>query len=517
LLSVTGQTSDKKVMSKTSRTPLLERTLRVGEREIPYVELGAYAALAIYFLSTVFSIRPFLNQEILGIAFWWTAEPGNFLYDLFDPLKTDGYPGRFRYVEYLFEAFYWKAMKNGLLPKDLYDYANLTLTALISFLLYRFTAKRDLTRLQRFCVVALLVLSVPAFMTQVYHFRKAKVLVSLLFLLVVMICEWEPEERFNRLKGGLLAALGFIGVLTDPFFILIAPVLAVCHQFARSGNWSECKWLAGGMFAGLGAAALLNGVIGPRYNPRCALAWTSIPNKPPTLISLSNLPYLYDLLPDLFFPNFPTGLTTTLSVALLMGLIGLAIFYRREIIANCPWIGAFLATLVISTFLIRPDSANYRFASYYGYPLILMMALALTDIFSRLSPKSSPQIYRLLPFACAFIVVFHQFSTKPSFQNWRGYRFLTPQAQARYERDDAELTRINAYLSGGATSPYKFEIDNSHLQVFGFTDTYEKNEEGPQRQRSNLAYFLMPMLFHKDIEAGRVKLVRDAPFAYQRP
>lgn len=454
-----------------------------------------------YYLWTLYAADPFIQQEIIGLAFWWTRGDLNFFQSLFDPHKTDGYPGRFRYLEYLTEAGYWNLVRMGWVPHHLYDFFNLLLVAMIGFFLFKIARRNGLSRGESWVCLAFFWLSIPAFMVVAFHFRKAKVLATLWLAMLLYLFSLPERQKFRLAK----IALVILGCFSDPFFILFAPLLGGVLDFQeRPRTFFRLQDVFTGLCISAFLVLLINGWIGPQFHPACRVVLTEIPHKPKELFALGNLKQFQSVLPDIFAPALFHRKEMFVGWV-LSGLLACLFWFRlRPKIP--PYFLAFILSVFTTAFAIQPAPHESRFSSYYGFMLIFILSLALMEWLRWVRDKSNTWRFGVLGIVLVCVGL-HQWQKEEVLSRWRERHFTLPTTRTKFLTDYQELLEINQYLKQKHGAPYLLKIDFSNLESFSFRDLYEKGEEHLHRRRTYLAYFLMPILYESAIEKGEIMIV----------
>lgn len=460
-----------------------------------------------YYAWTVFSPPPFLQQEVISPAVWWNDPNTSFTEVLFDTQKTDRAPGRFRYAHYLFEAAYWKAFKAGWMPKDLYDYSAFVITCLLGCILFGIARRRRLGVLEALLISAFFVLSVQSFMITVFHHRKAKYLVSILFILIIMLA---PKYRIPS-RRHILSGISFVGFFTDPVFILLAPLLAISLDIHyRGSKYPITVAVLKGMFLGGISFLLLNGVIGPLFTENCQLLLTEIPDKPTPLLNFANTKIFYRILPDLIAPMKYSGNTLPIVWVLMAAYAGITSFLLLKGFRQCPFLIGFLLILIPAAFLVQPDAVGGRYASYYGHPILLLFVLAWVDVLSFAKSHNWKWLQRG---TCAFLLLFiilHQTAKLDVY--WRWVQRCVPENETakKYISDYNLIKYLSKRLKQSPNVPFYVTLDYSNAKVNGPLDSiYDLQKGENQQQHTILAYGMIPILFDREIKSGSLVLRKN--------
>lgn len=469
-----------------------------------------YLFLAALFLYLCFSHPPFIQQEIIGQAFWWAYLKNPFLESLFNPYAMDSHLGRFRYWEYLLEAGYWKSMRNGWLPKDLYDYFAILATVQISSLIYAICCRRKLSNLATFLLVAVFVLGAPSFMVVTWNYRKAKYLASCLLVVLAFLLE---KTRGNRSRFFLpVMNCTVLGVFTDPFFTLLSLCLGLGYDLCeREKRWGRTLSVGAGLFLGACFVVVLNGIVGPLFNEMCKLLTTSIPDKPEVYLSVSNFSFIFEMLPDLFFP----GLWVDFEAFSILGIFFLgwyALFLWgafRGRARQSPLIFAFLMCLPAGAFLVRPVGNVGMYAGYYGHPTFLLFVLSFVDIATYFRTEGRKTYRSLVYLLLIVIIVCHQEGKDSVFRVWTEHHVEHAGTKRKFDNDYRELQNIRAYLKKNSKEPYHLSLDTETLKEFYFRRKYEMDQPDLKTRHTTLAYVMIPVMFHQEIEQNRLVLFHE--------
>jgi len=470
------------------------------QTKIIFTLLGV-AGLGVWFLS-LWTTDPFIQQEVVGKAFYWARDGAPFLETLFNGNLMDGHLGRFRYVEYLSHALYWNGIRLGLLPRTLYDLSAAVVTLIIIGMLFSYWKRRGLSTPIVFFVVALVLFSSQSYMVIVFHYRHAKYIVSL--LLMCLMYFWADRNQTRDLgwettETTVLVSLGVIGTLTDPYFILMAPVLALSCDLFQSRNYYITKRLLLGIALGGVAVVLLNGIIGPQFSSKAYLVLWKIPNKPRHLLALSNLINWPQLLPEMllpkllpFIPRFIIAMTSLLS---LLGLWAFLVFKKRE---KLPFLTAFVLCLPVQAILVLPrDSGHY--AGYHGHVIYLLFVMAAAELFF-LWKTSLRNSVALLSVLCTVLVA-HQFGKHKIYDSWT--RSHLGSAEFKFRQDRELITQLREQLKHVGENPIEIRLDYTKVRRKDFPAKYYKTD-GPQSHTS-VAYNLLPIFFAKERRSGKLK------------
>jgi len=466
---------------------------------------GCLISLFGFLIWSIFSKQPFLQQEMLGQLTWWTHNSTGILDTLFDPSKNDTHPGRFRYVEYLFEALYWKVFTAGFLPRDLYDYSAFLFTGILCVLLIQIAKHIKLHPQEVLLCLALFLLSSQTFMIHVYHFRKAKIITSVLLILTVFFLQ---KEKKSGIRWGAVLT-GLVGFFTDPTFILLVPLVALCMDTAY-----DQKKLPrfGSVLLGLGLGfcglIVINGVIGPLFNPGTRLILTEIIQKPYGLLNPQSIPLFFDILRDLLAPMGFSGskaILGWLSLGLFLSFV-VACLVRAPM--KCPFLILFLLSLPVGAFLVRPAHGLAMHGGYYGHPLMVLFVLAWMDIFKCLRNISKPAYHKLAYGTLVLIIGLCQVGKKDVFAVWESHHLNNSITKAKFDNDYREISNIREFLKLEAKEPFVLSLDYSKMGPLLFDSIYEFGELGTERDRTLLAYVGIPHIFKREIAEGKIRIIR---------
>jgi hypothetical protein len=440
------------------------------------------------YLLQVFSSAPYLQHEILGQAFWWTRSGENFWALLFDSERMDCFPGRFRYVEYLLEAGLWKASALGIIPRDLYDYLAICLTLLCGACLLRACKRHGLSLLSTMALLSFFLLSTQAYMVSVFHFRKAKILVALFFFVLYELSEsWKKRER-----KGLVVFLGFLGVLTDPFWILFAPFfsLALDLKEKRKGipmtGWLMTGWALGGL-----SVILLNGFVGPRFSPNAQLYLIHPPGVPVNFFRLENIFSFYKIALDVL------GLIAN-RWAILWAI---SLFFILFSLSRTPLMIFWGLSLLLGAYLIEPSTERAFFSGYYGYVFLVFFVVALLDVFRNAGPRARTA----LQLAIIFFMICHQTKKSDVFAGWKSFHTESSQVARKLEADRKEISSILKHLKK-SKEPYYFVLDKRENPVMRLSGALYTDDKG-NWERTDLSYLYVPAVFRREVESGKIVLL----------
>jgi len=446
-----------------------------------------------YVAWTVFGTMPFLQQEVIGHANWWNHPSLGFFQTLFDQNKMDAHPGRFRYVNYLVEAVYWKIYALSVMPKDFYDFLSLGVSALLAFLTFTIAKRRGLSTAICLLLAGLLLLSAHTYLLAVYHHRKAKYLISLLLVLLL---------GFRKLNSTWsTTVLGTMGVLTDPTFIVLAPILTIILDWhLRTVRFLLTRYLLIGFFLGALLVVLLNGFIGPLFNSTCQL-FPEISNRPFGLLNFGSIPLFFDILPDLFLPNL-LNLQPSVGWVLMAIYWVIAFMLLLQSPRRYPFLLAFVVGLPIFAFLVRPASFRNMYTGYYGHPAFVLFVLSWIDIFLAMRKN------RWATAGCALLLLVsitaHQLQKKTVFNKMARAHVYRPSTLAKYVRDYRLIKELGKNLRRPLDRPYQLQLDYSNLKEALFDGVYEYGETGKERKHTLIAYVMLPLIFRNEIESGQL-------------
>jgi hypothetical protein len=458
-----------------------------------FLVIGFLIALFCY---NVFSATPFLQHEIFGQVYWWNHSDFGFWETLFDGMKMDSGFGRFRYIEYLAEAFYWKLMVGGFLPKDLYDYFGLLTVGICAFFLYKISKEKNLKPLEIALCLAFFLLSTHAFLAVVFHFRKAKAIVAILFVLILWVSE-KPWKPFWSAVS--LGVIGFLGFFSDPYFILPAPAFVLSLDFARK-NYSRSTALLTGMATAFFALLIINGAIGPRIHPNTKLVFHNFDGKPPGVLSMSQLPEFPRILQDMVLPAYAGKIGWG-----LVGFFFLILFL--QIRKRAPEWGltlGFLVTLPVCAFLIVPVENRFSYSGYYGYPLLILLTVLFMNICKFLRTYFSPSIYFAGLTAILLLICIHQSNQKIAFRHWVDHQLLPKGGEPRVMADYQEFKKIAKFFRENPNGRYALQLDTRNINIRLGSNIYF--DEDSLQKHTDLAYILIPLVFRREIQKGQLSL-----------
>jgi hypothetical protein len=465
--------------------------------------LGAFLCLIIGGIASfqIFTSTPFVQQEIVFQAHWWN-DGSSLLSSLFDPKRNDGAPGRFRYIEYLAEALYWKLAAVPLIPRTLHDYFAWLGSWIMSFFFLQIFRKRRLSLLSQALLFCLFWLGIPTFMVTTWHYRKAKFIVGFLFLLIALHLELGKRRPW-------LLPLWLMGCLTDPFFVVLAPLLPLSHDLShRAKKFVNTRYALMGLLLSAALVFFLNAVIGPTFHKGTAFIWDHIPGKPENFLNVSQWRLFPQILPQL------AGLTENeilKGAAAWMGILFFLVLYfcaRRSLANRGNWILCFLFSLPLAAILVHP-SYNHEgiFLSYYGYPIFILFVLSLVDILEM--AEKWPERARSVPLFAwgtwgllAFTIVFHQFHREQVFAKWVHDHVGGKRVNEKWATDYKLIRDLRAELSHENTKNITLGFDWANFRSDEPMHIY--SDWGSRQEHTSLAYLLIPLLFRQEIKEGRL-------------
>lgn len=444
---------------------------------------------------------PFIEAEMVVKAYWWNHPGHSFLYKIFDPTMNDGEPGRFRYVDYLAEALYWELTRLGVLPRDLYDYFAIAFNLIVAGLLYGTARCKSLSRLTSFLIPAAFLLSCHVFHTTLFHYRKAKMIVSIEMLLLIWLFSLEE----GRKRFWAILSLSGLGVLTDPYFILIAPLLLLVTEGKAVLQRTDATRAMGLGFVASGVIILLlNGVIGPQFNPNCALIPPTLHDTTGTLLTpLNSLRFLL-ILPDLLAPVWVMRAPIVAwgwTLLVVVAFSSLVVRYKSQTGLT------FLLSLPLMAFLLKPAPEEAVFSGYYGHALLVLFLVALMEILARTGESNLVKALTVLFFAVTLGL--HQSAKEDAYVIWRMGHLEKQVTAQKFWNDYEELVKIDLHVKSKSAEPYLFRLDVNNYKTIKMEAVYEKNETGHERKHTTLAYLLVPSLFREEILSGKIKVVPD--------
>jgi hypothetical protein len=460
------------------------------------------------YLANVFSFLPFLQHELIGQAFWWTQEGEKFLNLIFDSERMDCFPGRFRYVEWLTQAAYWRAMSQGWLPRDLYDLVAIALSIGSACLLAGICRRKGLRPFETFLIVSFFLLSTHVFMIAVFNFRKAKVYASFFFLLMLYLSARKVQTRTLKLS---YMAIGIIGFITDPYFILLSPLVALAADISQGEKrLVHTRALSIGLILGAMLVIFLNNIVGPHFSSSSQLFFTSIPGKPKVFISFSNIPYFYNLIPDIVFPNLfdrQMALLGWALIALFVGLTSLMIWRRWQ---QFGWVLLFVASLPIGAFFILPVRDNAYFSGYYGHTFLVLFTVSLVEVLLFLRHRTKPVFLTLAYVFILFVAVCHQIAKPITLDKWQRVYSASDGARKKVFQDYAQILEINKHLVSNRKDPYVLVLDSWKLDKLYLSKGQYFDNDGAL-EHTDVGYLLIPAMFRKEFDAGRLRIQLNKP------
>lgn len=456
-----------------------------------------YLMLALYFLSTLALQEPFLHPEAVLQAHWWNEAGVSFWNVLFDSWKTDQHPGRFRYVVYLVEGTYWRLFKAGWIPSTFYDFFAIVCNCTIALLLFLSARAAKAKPLLTFAIVALFLLSTPVFMTSTWHCRKAKYIVTLWFALTLYLRE---KKTMSGTFSWPLVAVTIAGVFTDPYFILLYPLLILALDLQK-GSWVGVRSLIAGYGLGFLGICLLNGVVGPLINQRTQLVFHHFEHIPVYYFNLRNLEMLpvlgLDFIGPLMLLRHPN-----LGWLFLFVSLGTAALVCWRIERKPYLFLAFLLSLPIAAFMVLPKLSTARFGTYYGHPVFFLFVVGILDLFLSLDRRLS-KFSTYAPVALFAVIVLHQMGRYPLFFGWRTGAFgAKPVSLVRYNEDEILLNQLRQRRWDVAT-PFRIRLEgkDEYREEWGYTYPVPG---APNLPHHDLGYLLVPLLFEKQIQRGEL-------------
>lgn len=460
----------------------------------------AFLTLSVYFLFSVFSVEPFIQNEVVGQAHYWTNSPYAFWEVLLDPNLNGDKPGRFRFLEYLAEGGYWKLMHAGLLPKTLYDLASLTLVLATGGLLYAYAKKRGLGAWAALLCLGFFLLGCPNFMVVVFHYRKAKILAS--FLLALLLTS---ETLFSLRSRWLYGVLGFLGVFVDPTFILFAPLVTLANDVSRNELTRTVRLLAG---FGLAVPTIwvFNAVIAPRFTAQADFTlWVS--DRPKRYLNVANWLFAPEIFPDWISPGHGAGFWLHGGEILLcLGAIG----FTTWLVRSQRWREYFIAAaipaiILIGAFLVRPSRSNAEFAAYYGHTAFTLFSFSLVEGGLLLRPVPIVAFRRAAVVLLLLSIGFHQAFRTELLNRWKDFHVIDKE---RFAKDYSDFRAIKVALVSKKPFTLTLEgVDKQSNTRMAFDAQFKPLGRG--YHRTTFGYFLIPVLFHRELSTGQLQLVTD--------
>lgn len=462
------------------------------------------------YLFSIFDAIPFLQHEMVGQAHWWIQSKDSMLHLLFDSQRMDCHPGRFRYLEYLVQAGYWKLTALGVLPRNFYDYFSIAATLLSAFLVKRLCELRKLSSWQTLLLVALFLGSTQVYLVALFNFRKAKVLTSLFLLILVYASERMIASKVSERKPYLLcvlwASFGVIGCFTDPFFVLLAPLAALALDLNyRSTKWRCFVSVCLSTLCGAILVLCINNLIGVHYSPNARISLTGIPGRPVPFLNPQNIFNFYKLLPDILLPDFFDAYVSPLGLGMTLLLAGLLVLLFKRRIRPYGFCVALGLALPIGAFCIDPIRRNEYFTGYYGHPFLLFFIFALIEGF-RLTRDFEVRKYSVALSAIVLVILgFHLAARPTTLDRWTLMYSGSPSLKEKVIQDYALILEIEDYLLSDAKKPYILQLDHWKVRSLSPSMGQYYDFRG-YTDHTDLIYLYMPAIFQKEIRTGRLRI-----------
>lgn len=456
----------------------------------------AFLGLGGLFLISLFAAPSFLHPESVVMSFWWT-EPGfKFTDILFDPFKVDQHVGRFRYLTYLVEGTYWRLLADRLLPREFYDYLAIIVNLAIAAGIFQLGRQMKLSRFWALCLSAFFLFSCPVFMTSTWHCRKAKYLVSL-ELIAFSLLSFRARKKIHWGES----VVAFLGVITDPYAILFLPVLALGWDLYHQRRPSSVLSLLVGYGLAFIFVCLLNGVIGPAFNPNVSLVFHNFQHIPETYFNVDHILLSPMVLTDLVAPwvlrTYPTA--QLLLMPALLGTILLVFWKAKRVL---PITLMFLISIPIAAFIFEPKTQTARYATYYGHPVLVLMVFSALELISTLKNRL---IQTLTFLGILFSVGFHQAATVPVFNGWTQGSLISNRKGLEAYWNDLELIYVLQKELANPSNRRILQLEdlNKYKPEFGYV--FPKLGS-LNLAHHDLAYAFLPLYFRKEISEGRLRI-----------
>jgi hypothetical protein len=199
---------------------------------------GVSATLSFWLIQELADVQAFVHKEALlqKLNFISWTMPNMSLIEsiwanfssLFDCHYLDGGNGRFRYVGYLYEMISANMTFLGILPSTLFDYLSLYVVIISSLFLYLYLIRRTNSVIIASLAVIFFLVSYPVIMIFEFHYRGPKI-IAVFFLALFLFLFNEYKNQGLWAKWPLIFST-FLGVLSDPFFILASSAIVFANE-----------------------------------------------------------------------------------------------------------------------------------------------------------------------------------------------------------------------------------------------------------------------------------------------